>query len=100
MKGRYIEGDAFGEITSHEILIPFYVTAGSRTTAIRKLLNALRQTNKCPYQEISDRHYRGEIDEIEMARLEIEISADDPREMTGHWDWPAEFVELGMDDRI
>ena len=101
MQGRYLENDSFGEITQHEILIPFKVTAGSRTMAIRKLLWALDKVCPCPVQEIYNREFRGEITEDEAEQLEAEISSDDPREILAHgFDWPDEWVEFGMEDRL
>lgn len=97
MQGRYIPEDSFGEITQHTVMIPFYVTAGSRTMAIRKLLHALKQTNECPV--IAAWNTPGKSD-AECDQLAAEIAMDDPREITGHWDFPEEFIELSLDDRL
>jgi hypothetical protein len=101
MQGRYIEGDSFGEIKAHEIPITFKVTAGSRTMAIRKLLWAMDKVCPCPVMDIYQREWKGEISAEEAKRLEAEISSDDPREIVAHgFDWPEEFIELAMDDRL
>lgn len=99
-RGRYIPGDSFGEIRTHVVNIPFYVTAGSRTMAIRKLLWALEHTNRCPYQEVCDRLNAGEIDQQEARRIEATLTDDDPREIAGHYDFPDEFIDLAEYDRL
>ena len=101
MKGRYLDGDEFGEITEHEIPITFEITAGSRTMAIRKLLWAMNKVGPCVVQDIWDREFKGELSEDEAHELEVAVSSDDPREIIAHaWDWPAEWVEFGMDERL
>lgn len=76
---------------TYEIRVPFYVTASSSRMAAAKLVNALNHINVCPYRTICDRFNAGEIDKAEMERLEALVTQDDPREITGHWDWPREL---------
>jgi hypothetical protein len=66
---------------TYEILVPFMVEASSERMAIRKLENALTHTNRCPVCAGGD---------------EAGIAADDPRQITGHWDFPIPASALGI----